>query len=129
MASPLDRPIGNAALTVLNRFGTSATLTRIRSTYNTATGGVAETSTAYPVKCMVEGYNKYLRDGSTVLAGDRKLTIAARALPIEPAPVTKTGNDTYRDTITIMGQTFNVVDSEPVFSGEQVAIWTVQGRR
>ena len=129
MASPLDRPLGNAALTLINRFGTSAVLTRIRSTYNPATGGVTETPTAYPVKVLVEGYSNHLRDGSTVQAGDRKLTLAARALPIAPSPVTKAGNDTFRDTITVAGQTFNVEDAEPVFSGEDVALWTVQGRR
>lgn len=152
MTTALDRPIGKAAEKLIAKFGKAATLTRIFSVHDPVTGTTDDVDTETPIKVLVEQYSAELIDGTSIRRTDRRLTIAARAVGFQPTAATSLAayvaahgelpwghpsawdgqvpaGSTLRDVITIGGESFNVQNVEPVYSGEDAALFTVQGRR
>lgn len=108
------------ALRLIDRFGRSVTLSR------TALGsgpahkpGTGSTST-YSCRAVFQDYSNFERDGTLILAGDRKVLVAAKGLSIEPQPGDKLidGLDTY-----------TVVRPSPIAPGATPLLYTLQVRR
>ena len=102
-------------------FGEPATLTRTTHVYDPATGSTTPTPITYSVNVVAEDYADALVDGSTIKAGDRKLSFSASGLAIEPTPGT--------DTITLGSTIYQVHRAKPTKAGAVVVLWTVQARQ
>lgn len=120
----LDAPLRNVASTLATKFGQEVTITfRTTGSYNATTGTAAKTDATQTVRAIVEPYKARFQAGETeggARANDLQLTIAAQGLTREP---------NVGDKVSVGGQEHEVVEVDPTYSGDQVAIYTVHVRR
>lgn len=73
--------------------------------------------TPYACKAYVTKYSAYYRANSLIDASDRKVTVLAKSLAIEPVKNAR---------ITVGGITFTIIDYDD--GGSNKSIWEIQGR-
>ncbi len=90
--------------------------------HDPAAGLTPETTTDTPVLCALADYEIYeaAASGGQVLAGDRRMLVAADELGLEPDPVT--------DRVVIGGRVWNVVRAEPL-GLDEARLYRLQLRR
>lgn len=71
-----------------------------------------------------EGFRQENIDGTLVQASDLQTSIPAKGLPIAPT----TGTESLTDTLLVDGTEYQIVRVTPVYSGEQLAMFTLQVR-
>lgn len=119
----LDIKARATALRLIAKFGKSVAYTTVSAgTYNPATGSVVSTGSTSTVKAVIEDYKLYGEafTAGLIRAGDRKITFAASGIAFNP----KTG-----DKVTFDGDVYEVLDVTPTYSGEQIALYAVHGRK
>lgn len=116
----LDTRARAGALRMLNKYGKTITFThRTPGTYDPATStSTPIETTATPKAYITEPSREQLSKG--VLASSEVAMIAAAALPFEP----KAGDQVTKD-----GKVHIVGWRDPLYSGEQVALWWVELKR
>lgn len=121
MTGALDTELRAAAIDLLAEYGKAVTWVSVTETYSEDTGSTTATRASYSVVASPpEPYSSRLVDGSTILATDFRVTIAARDLTFEPS----IGDELIVDAIT-----FRVLNVTRVYSGNLVATWEAQCRR
>lgn len=119
----LDNKFRPLTTKLIAKYGKSVTLSsNTAGSYDPTTGAATQTSVAAPVKALVEDYSTR-RDGTgfangLILSGDKKFSIAAAGIT-KPKP---------GDSITLNSVVYAVVRITEIWSGEQVAMYEVQGR-
>lgn len=119
----LDGPMRALAQNLAGKFGISGTLTRITSDgYNPTLGDTDPTTATHTVAGVLEEmredeFGQSLGGGGVIQHGDLKYTIHAQGLSVTPDPET--------DTVAVDGVTYTLVGVKPVYSGEQVALFTL----
>lgn len=106
----------------LSEAGVAGTLVSVaKGTFDEATGThtTADSTASYAVKVHLANYRDRNRDGTTILARDRRATIAARGLAIAPK---------IDDRLTVSGVTYTVVDVHQVIYGGAVLAYVCQVR-
>lgn len=124
----LDGPLRGVAMTLIGRFGTTATFVTPGGVffYDPETGKpVRDPEAEQTVSVVVEDYPALQTSGGEAAAqdirrGDKKLTVAAAAL--RQAPTTET-------VVRFGGLEYTVVKVDAVYSGDQVALYVLQVRR
>lgn len=121
MASPLDGPLRAVAKNVMRRFGAEGTIEYVGTgTYNPTTGTASsDVDKTLTAKGLVERYTSAEIDGTLVLRGDLKWTVAALGIDA-PRP---------NDLVTIDEKRHTVISVSPTWSGEEVALYALQLRR
>lgn len=116
----LDRKFRSLATRLIAKNGKGVTYTSISNgSYNAADGSVTNTETTATIKAIIEDLGSQSgKESWQVQAGDKKFTIAAESLQ---SP--KKG-----DKITLDGVVYSVVDVKEIWSGEQIAVYEIQGR-
>lgn len=116
----LDRPLRRVASSLVSTFGASIVYRAVtRGTYNTETGKRETTTTDYSVRAVVGRVRQDLF-GTVIKAGDWRVQIAALSLPVTPST---------NDVMVVNGESLRIMQIDPVYSGDQVATYTVVGRR
>lgn len=116
----LDTRARQTASDLITKFGKSLTLkTVVNGTYDPATGEITNTETTATVLGIVKDYASNEIDGTMVLVGDRKVSIAALG-NTEPQTT---------DKITIDGVDWQVVAVSGIWSGELKAMHVIQVRK
>lgn len=105
---------------VVRTMGIEVTLRQIARTPDPATGKTTDTVTDTTVKGVVQDFAARYVDGTVVRRGDRRLTLAAADLAVEPIP----GN-----RVIIGADAFEVVNVESKFVGPSVVAYELQIRR
>ena len=119
----LDAPLRGAAKTLIRRFGKAVTIqARTGQRYDTSTRrAVGTMEQDFPWKVVVEFVTeKEARGSSMIKAGDLKLTGAAKGLGIEPD---------LKHQLIFGEQEYKIVKVDPIYSGEEIATYTVYARR
>jgi hypothetical protein len=117
---PVMRPLAKG---LISQFGLNATLVREVETYDPSTGKNTVASTSYTITTSPPApYNQNRVNGTTILQGDLQVLIAGDGFPA-------TEPDINTDKVVFEGERWQVVASNPVYSGEQIAMWEVQLRR
>ena len=123
----LDGAVRRAAQKAIKRVGKEGTIEYVATGgYNPSTGKASTSSTETTVRGVVENYSSREIDGTSVLRGDRKWTIAAKDI-VRPSPndvvdlgeTTAEGNS-VRET---------VISVQPQMSGDEAAMYVLQLRR
>ena len=91
--------------------------------HDSATHTLANGENTYSIKTLLEEYSQYLVNGTTVQAGDLKLTLAAKGNQIPEIGWTV---DLYVGTTLTK---YSIVSVSAVYSGEQVALYICQVRK
>lgn len=118
----LDDRMRQVALDLIETFGKVVTYTPTTRARNESTGETPETP-GTPVALKVsppEKFSRKLVDGNAIKKDDLQISLAAKDLAFTPV---------LNDLVTIDTVVYSVTDVNPVFSGEQEAIWTLQLRR
>lgn len=116
----LDDEIGPLAADVIGEFGKSVTLVRVTAgAYNPTTSASTNTESSETVKAIVEDYKPYELVNGLAVAGDKKLTVAASGL----------SQPQLTDAIVIDGVRFSIVTLQTINSGEDAALYILQGRK
>lgn len=118
----LDGPLRGVAQTLAGKFGISGTLTREGGSYSASSGSVSSSTATHTVTGVIEQpredeFGQQIGDGGTIRHGDLKYTIEAKGLSVDPDPET--------DTVEVDGVTYALIGAKPIYSGEQVALWTL----
>ena len=115
----------NRLLTVINRYGQEATLTKPAfSTYNPATGSVAvDTSVNYTVKAYFANYSLTEIDNDSVVMGDRKVLLPHVDTTGATLPEPDSG-----DTISGVGDAVKIVGVQKIYSGASLVCYICQVR-
>lgn len=121
----LDAPLRKVSVALINKFGKSITLTYTSvSAYVPGTRKPTTDVTAVTVKAIIEAVGLRGAPGSgrwaNVLTGDQQVTIAAKGLATAPKA---------KDSVTIDGSDYEVVAVNPVYTGDQAAIYELHARR
>ena len=117
MVSPLEGSIAKTIGKAFTSIFYDCTLTRSTSGSGDAWNPGASTLTEYPCKGMVGEYTDFERQNTLIETNDRKITILAASLSVEPKQT---------DTVTIRGETFTVIRAK---TDPAKATWTVQARK
>lgn len=105
---------------MIGTFGASVTYRNIvRGDYDAGTGTSSTTQVDYPLKGIIERVREALI-GTEVKAGDWRIDIAALALPVVP---------NTNDVLVVGSGLLRIVRVHPVYSGDEVAVYEVYGRR
>lgn len=103
---------------MIDRYGKELTFTRVaKGAYNRATSSVTTSTTTQPVRAYLSSPSKQQLEKG-VLASSEMALIAAKSLTI--------GDPTPGDRFTFDGKSFTVGWIDKLWSGEQVAMWTVE---
>lgn len=118
----LDSAMRALATNLAGTFGISATLTREGGSYDPDTRTVASSTATHTLTGLIEEpteteYGQQIGEGGTIRHGDLKYTIETSSLSITPDPET--------DTVALDGVTYAIIGVKPVYSGEQVALFTL----
>lgn len=118
----LDSAMRETASRLLGTYGKELTLRRdVRSDYRPASGDfLVETHIDDTFRGFFVDYNAKQIDGTLVQAGDRQVLAAAKDLPEAP----RAG-----DHVMIDAETWDVIHVKADWSGEQVALYTMQVRK
>lgn len=135
MPSPLDGALRQAAKVAIGRLGKPVTLRRTRGgTYDSATDTVPVEPAEVQVKAIVGAYasltgRSALSALDGVERGDLRVQVPAKDIPAAFAAPLNEEPPRLADEVVIDGATYRVVGLDPVYSGEQVAVWSLQVRR
>ena len=124
----LSTKLNAIASKLINKFGTPLTLTTyVDGGYNIATATNAKVATSVSLMGLVEEYAERIRFlgnklevGTQIIAGDKKLTIAANDVKTVP----KAGNQ-----VTVLGDTYNITGIASAISGEGIALYVLHIRK
>lgn len=122
----LDAPLRSAALSLIAKFGKAITLRTPGSTYDPATGRVSGDPADVQVRALIEDYPAFLtlggsrESGAGVIAGDKKVTIAAAAVASAPATTQQ---------LLIDGSLYGLEKVDAIYSGDQAALYVMQARK
>lgn len=106
------------ALRMIDRYGKAVTFTHIgQGTYDPATSTATQTETSQTVRVYLSSPSKQQLEKG-VLATSMVALVAASALTA--------GNPTTGDRFTVDGKGYTVGWTDRLWSGEQVALWTVE---
>jgi hypothetical protein len=108
------------ATAVVHNLGTTVTLRQIARTFDPVTGKTTDVVTDTTVKGVIQDFAARYVDGTVVRRGDRRLTLAAADLVVEPVP----GN-----RVVIGSDVFEVINVESKFVGPKVVAYELQIRR
>lgn len=118
----LDETARAAAVRLVERFGMAVTIRRTASAYDPATGKTTDTTRDFTVKVSPpERFREGLIDGELVRAGDLRVSMAAEGAPIVPEPIT--------DAAIINGEIWTLLRVDPLFGGQQAALYTLHLRK
>lgn len=123
MATQLDKKMRATAERLITKFGKAAQYTQHSDgAYDPSTGAV---SSAGPDSHNVTiappaGYDEHFVDGDSVQSSDLKTSLSASMISFEPA---------VRDELTVDGKRYTILHVNPLYSGEQVALYELQLRR
>ena len=121
MTGALDSEILPLAKELADEFGKAVTLVSVSETFDPATGNTTTTETTHLVNAVPpQAFNKSRIDGSLIQAGDTVIGLPAQ--PLSDPPTTE-------DKLRFDGGTWTVVAVDPIYSGEQVALYNVQVRQ
>lgn len=114
----LDTRARGQALRMIDRYGKLITFTRrMPGTYNPSTSTVTPVDTVQTVKAYLSSPSKQQLDKG-VLATSMVALLAAQALTV--------GDPTPADRFTVDGKVYTVGWTDKLWSGEQVALWTIE---
>ena len=114
----LDASARLMAQRMIDRYGKPITFTKItRGTYNPATSSSASTTASQTVKAYLSSPSKQQLERG-VLATSQVALIAATSLTI--------GDPVTGDTFTVDGKGMTVGWTDKLWSGEQIALWTIE---
>lgn len=121
MPGQLDT-LRQTALDLVTKFGKDAVLRRYTSTFNVATGKNVKTSadTAVIITPPDPVNQRWINNG-TAKFGDAMCSLAAQGLTVIP--------DTTTDKLVFDGREWQIVVVSPTYSGQQVALYTLQLRQ
>lgn len=121
MATAMDVKMRAMALRLANKFGKSVTLTTYGdSTYDVTTGTAAPSSTkSNVIKGVITRPAKSDYDSGTAVNGDLLFLIPAQGLNKVPD---------LSDKVLLDGVSWKIIDIEALYSGEQVAVYTLHMR-
>jgi len=111
------------ALKQIAKYGKEVTIKIITAgEYDPAIGAVGSSSSNQTVKAIVEDYSLISSgegfSSGMIIAGDKKFTVAASGIT-KPKP---------GDTVTLNSIVYQIVRIVETWSGEQVAMYEIQGR-
>ena len=116
----LDVKFRKLATDKIAQFGKAVTHTvTTAGAYDPATGSLTPSTTTATLKAIISDYKPQAFGVGLVLAGDKKLSIAAADITA-PKP---------GDTITLDGVVWTVMNVQETWSGEQVAMLDIQVRK
>lgn len=120
MPGALDS-LGGTARDLLTRFGKDAVLRKAARVYSPTTGKTTDVATDYAVVVGPPSpYRQGRVDGVLVRVGDAAVMMARDGAPAVPVS---------GDRLVLDGQTWQVVNVSPTYSGQLVAVWELQLRR
>ena len=115
----LDAPLGKVAKKVIDKLGTSATLTYVTTgTYDRTTRKATPSATTASVNGVFRTY-RLDELGALIQAGDAEFIIPAKGLTA-PRP---------KDTVTIASVVWQIVRVGSVMSGDDEALFTLHLRK
>jgi hypothetical protein len=122
MASPLDSSAPRVADLLLKKFGKVAKLVKTtRGEYDPATGdGDDDASVEYGLRAYWRRFREHERLGE-ITAKDILVLISAIELPSGVVPEAK-------DRLELLGVKTEILDVDPVYSGERVALYRIRSR-
>jgi|SRR5882672_8759125 len=121
MPGKLDAQMRALAKGLIKDFGKNVTLRRRVSTYDPTTGNVSNSDTDYPVTVSPPApYSNRRIDGELIKVGDIE-TLLAAAGNVTPDPTT--------DFVVLDAELWQVVRSDPIYSGALPAAFTLQLRK
>jgi len=110
--SVLDAPLRRVAGTLVERFGTAASVLQITpGSYNPATGGATDSTGTVTCRAVLREIANREVFGLAQL-GDQVALVAATAFTTAPQP---------KDSVVIGTQTYQVVEVRPLRTGDQAA--------
>ncbi len=124
---PLDIEMALVTLELLEEFGKTVQFTiDSEGVYDQSESEFSEASPVYYAKKIVppDKYDKEFVDGDLIRANDLQTGVAGDGLEFELTPGTLT-----RIHVTIDTEVFKIVKVQPIYSGEQVAIYMLQLRQ
>jgi len=108
----------DVATELLTEFGKSITFSRITKTFNKITGKNTTATTATTATVGVEiPINQRLVDGTRIQSGDRSLIIDASYAPV------------MADTVSLSGETWSIVEIQPIKPADTVIAYRLQVRK
>lgn len=125
----LDGPLRKAAAVVIKAFTTKkAVLTRNVRTYTPGTGVESNEQTQYSMFAAPPfPVTQREADGTSILVGDLKTIVSAEAVEAANMPIDLSKDVTV--TAVVAGRAYELYKIEPVYSGDQVAVYTLYLRR
>ena len=122
MTGALDSTFRPLAVDLARQFGKTVTLVRVTgSTFDPSTGQTTETTDETTFAAVPPQAFSFDRiDGSLVQSSDTLLGLPALSVPAAP---------TLEDKVKLDGHTWSIVQVQPTYSGELVALYQVQLRR
>jgi hypothetical protein len=120
MTGKLDSIMVPLADSLITDFGKTATYKQVTSTFSASTGKTTSTETPSTVIVTPPAPYKQNRiDGTVVQTGDVTCNIAGQAISFTPQ---------IGDRINLNSLDWQIVGVNPVFSGEQIALYKLQLR-
>lgn len=122
----LDAPMGRASVALIARFGKLVTLRTPAGVYSVETGGVSGDPVDLAVRAQMEAYPAVQTMGGSVEGsdgvqrGDMKVTLAAKSVPVKPETTQQ---------VVIDGDVYGIVKADPIYSGDEAALYVLQCRR
>lgn len=124
MTGALDR-LRTTAKSLIDKFGKQVSLVRESTTYNPATGQTTTTSTSTTVNATPpKDFTAARIDGTLIQQGDTVIQIAAQGLDLGTPDTPQ-----QSDKVTIDSSTWKIVQIGKVYSGEQIALYTLHLRQ
>lgn len=121
MPGKLDSVMVPLANKLIGDFGLTVTYKQVTTSFDVSTGKTTDTeATSSAVVAPPEPYKQNRIDGTTIRNGDIMTAIAQSAIAFTPA---------INDRVTLNGVDWEVIAVNPVFSGEQVAMYELQLRQ
>jgi hypothetical protein len=123
MSTELDIEAALAALELINENGKAAVFSNYTAaTYSVSTGKVTAGSPATFNKKIIPPYpyEQKLVDGDVVRVDDMQTGVAASGLGFTP--------ERLKTTVTIDNKIWTIVNIQPIYSGEDVALYLLQLR-
>lgn len=118
----LDELFGDLAEDLIDQFGGTATLQSVTININAPAGTSTETIVAETVKISPpQNVEIDAIDGTLVQAGDMQTVLARQGLSNVPVA--------NKDRLVFAGETWKIVGVDPIYSGDQVAAYTLNLRR
>lgn len=105
---------------LIARFGQSASIVRSTAGNGPAYDPGEPTETTYACTLVVLDYTNSERDGTLILAGDKKVYLSTSGLSIEPS---------LADKISVNGEAHNIISIKPLNPAGTVVMYEIQIRR